>query len=167
MGVHIDQLLSPGGVWQMQWLGRHTEEAASVVRQDQSLVVGGDVRAQDGIQRRLNGPARRTGAEQESPRADAAHHGFHAPVQAQAARLEVQVRPALQRRQTITEVRVVRTDQHHWHAEGFRGRPDGGRIAKVHHRHEQRAAAMHGPRHCAERLRIKLGQKPNANHARR
>src|SRR5438132_8610373 len=75
--------------------------------------------------------------------ADASHDGFDAAKLGEAAGLDIQMRPALERGETIAQLGVVATAQDDGRIQMFRGGADGCGVAKARDGYQQRAPATH------------------------
>ena len=158
----------PVGSGRSNVASRKSEQSACVSRQNQTAFRIGDVRQQHRIQGRLDWPRGRAGAKQQPFGAHVADHVLHAAELRQPTRFEVQVRPALHRRQAVAQLRVVAAQQDDWRFEILRCRADRARITVTRDRHQQRTTAPQRPPDGAKSLGVHwpalhVRKEPQAN----
>ena len=113
VAVHVDQVGRARWRRQRERLLGQVEHACRIPRQDGPFFCVVDGRGQGHVERSLDRPCWCAGAEQQALGANRSGDGFDGAEMRQATRFEIQLRPTLQCGQAVTQLRIVRADEHH------------------------------------------------------
>ena len=124
VGVDVECPGRPDERGQRDVAAAQVEDAGRVAGQDRPLRVVRDVRDEDRVDRRLDGPERRPGAEQHPFGADGRDERLDRPEVGHRARVEMQVLVAPAGGHVLDRGRVVAAGQDDRHAQPLRGGAD-------------------------------------------